>query len=150
MENSRVLIKEGKENMDIAVIHQFLSEQSYWAKGIPYSFVDNSLTNCFNVGAFIDGQQVGFGRVITDFYTFGWLADFFVLEEHRGKGISKLMLSYLSDQPWYNRLRRVMLNTSTAQGLYRQFDFGDLNNPANLMEIYRPEIHLSYEHQKQA
>ena len=60
MENSQVLIKEGKENMNIPVIHQFLSEQSYWAKGISYTFVDNSLTNCFNVGAFVDGQQIGF------------------------------------------------------------------------------------------
>jgi GNAT superfamily N-acetyltransferase len=145
MENSKVLIKEGKENMDIGAIHKFLSEESYWAKGISYPFVDNSLTSSFNLGAFIDGQQVGFGRVITDYYTFGWLADFFVLEEHRGKGISKMLLSYLLDQPWYTRLRRVMLNTSSAQGLYRQFSFSDLKNPAFIMEIHRPDIYLSHE-----
>jgi GNAT superfamily N-acetyltransferase len=145
MENGKVLIKEGKENMDIGVIHKFLSEQSYWAKGISYHFVDNSLTNSFNVGAFVDGQQVGFGRVITDYYTFGWLADFFVLEEYREQGISKMMLSYLFDQPWYNRLRRVMLNTSSAQGLYRRFAFGDLENPTYIMEIHRPDIYLSDE-----
>jgi len=143
MENGKVLIKDGKENMDIGLIHKFLSEQSYWAKGISYNFVENSLTHSFNVGAFVDEQQVGFGRVITDFYTFGWLADFFVLKEHREKGISKLMLSYLLDQPWYNRLRRVMLNTSDAQGLYRQFAFRDLKNPANILEIHRPDIYLS-------
>ena len=145
MTNSKVLIKEGKENMDIGVIHKFLSEQSYWAKGITYNFVDNSLTHSFNIGAFVDGKQIGFGRVITDYYTFGWLADFFVLEEHRGKSISKMMLSYLFDQPWYIRLRRVMLNTSSAQGLYRQFDFRDLENPSYIMEIHRPDIYLSYE-----
>jgi len=142
MENRQVFIKEGKENMDIGIIHQFLSEQSYWAKGISYSFVDNSLTHSFNIGAFTDRQQIGFGRVITDYYTFGWLADFFVLQEYRGKGISKMMLSYLSDQSWYQRLRRVMLNTSSAQGLYRQFSFGDLANPTYIMEIHRPDIYL--------
>jgi len=145
MEKSKVIIKEGKENMDIGVIHQFLSEQSYWAKGISYSFVDNSLTHSFTMGAFLDEKQIGFGRVITDYYTFGWLADFFVLKEHRGKGISKMMLSYLFEKPWHNRLRRVMLNTSTAQGLYRQFSFGDLENPAYIMEIHKPDIHLSYQ-----
>jgi GNAT superfamily N-acetyltransferase len=144
MENDQVLIKEGKENMDVIVIHQFLSEQSYWAKGISYAIVDRSMVHSFNVGAFVHEQQVGFGRVITDFSTFGWLADFFVLKEHRGKGISKMMLSYLFDQPWYNRLRRVMLNTSDAQGLYRQFGFRDLANPAGILEIFRPDVHLSH------
>ena len=144
MQYGKVFIKEGKENMDIGVIHQFLSEHSYWARGISYSFVDNSLTNSFSIGAFAEEQQVGFGRVITDFYTFGWLADFFVLEGYRGQGISKMMLSYLSDLPWYQRLRRVMLNTSDAQGLYRQFAFKDLKNPTNILEIDRPDIYLSH------
>jgi GNAT superfamily N-acetyltransferase len=144
MENGKVIIKEGKENMDIGVIHQFLSEQSYWAKGISYSFVNNSLTHSFNVGAFFDERQIGFGRVITDYYTFGWLADVFVLKEHRGRGISRMMLSYLFDQPWCSRLRRIMLNTSDAQGLYRQFNFKDLKSPANILEISRPDIYSSF------
>jgi GNAT superfamily N-acetyltransferase len=143
MENGEIIIKEGKENMDIGVIHKFLSEDSYWAKGISYSIVDNYLSNSFNVGAFVDGHQIGFGRVITDYYTFGWLADFFVLEGYRGKGVSKKILSYMGDQPWYNRLRRVMLNTSSAHELYRQFAFNDLKNPANVMEIHRPDIYSS-------
>jgi GNAT superfamily N-acetyltransferase len=143
MKNRKVFIKEGKENMDVNLIHKYLSEESYWAKGISYRFVENSLGNSFNIGAFVDDKQIGFGRVITDYYTFGWLADFFVLEEYRGQGISKMMLSYLSDQPWYNRLRRVMLNTSSAQGLYRQFAFGDLANPTYIMEIHRPDIYLA-------
>src|SRR6201995_2099183 len=99
MKNSKVFIKEGKENMDVNLIHKYLSEKSYWAKGISYAFVENSLGNSFNIGAFVDDKQIGFGRVITDYYTFGWLADFFVLEEYRGQGISKMMLSYLSDRP---------------------------------------------------
>src|SRR5882757_7281898 len=108
---SDVSILTGKENMDVKMIHRFLSEDSYWARGISYELVDNSLANSFCVGAFISGQQVAFGRVITDYYTFGWFADFFVLPAYRGKGISKLMLSFILEQPWSGRLRRKMLGT---------------------------------------
>ena len=138
-------IKTGKENMDVTMIHRFLSEDSYWAKGISYELVDNSLANSFCVGAFINGQQVAFGRVVTDYYTFGWFADFFVLPAHRGEGISKKLLSFILAQPWSMRLRRKMLNTSDAHGLYRQFQFQNLANPAGILEIYTPNIHLQPE-----
>jgi len=139
-----VIIKTGKENMDVKMIHRFLSEDSYWAKGISYALVDNYLTHSFCIGAFVNGEQVSFGRVITDYYTFGWFADFFVLPEYRGQGISKKMLSYILEQPWSKRLRRKMLNTSDAHGLYRQFQFKDLTNPSYILEIYNPDIHLQY------
>lgn len=139
---SEVSIKTGKENMDVKLIHRFLSEDSYWARGISYEYVDNSLANSFCIGAFINGQQVAFGRVITDYYTFGWFADFFVLPAHRGKGISKKILSSILEQPWSRRLRRKMLNTSTAHGLYHQFQFQGLTSPANILEIYNPNAHL--------
>ena len=139
---SEVSIRAGKENMDVKMVHRFLNEDSYWAKGISYELVDNSMANSFCVGAFIDGQQVAFGRVITDYYTFGWFADFFVLPAHRGKGISKKMLSFILEQPWSRRLRRKMLNTSDAHGLYRQFQFRELASPGNILEIFSPNIHL--------
>lgn len=128
--------------MDVFAIHRFLSEDSYWAKGIPFELVDNSLQHSFCIGAFIDDQQIGFGRVITDYTTFGWLADFYVLEAYRGQGISKQMLACLFEQAWAKRLRRIMLNTKDAHGLYRQFQFRDLANPTFLQEIYRPGVHL--------
>jgi GNAT superfamily N-acetyltransferase len=78
--------------------------------------------------------------VITDYYTFGWLADVFVLPEHRGKGISKRMLSFIFEQEWSGRLRRMMLNTSDAHGLYRQFQFQNLASPGNILEVYRPDV----------
>ncbi|MFX1708298.1 GNAT family N-acetyltransferase [Chitinophaga sp. CC14] len=140
-----VIIKTGKENMDVKMIHRFLQEDSYWAKGISYALVDHSLTHSFCTGAFVNGEQVGFGRVITDYYTFGWFADFFVLPAYRGKGISKKMLAYILDQPWSKRLRRKMLNTSDAHGLYRQFQFKDLANASGLLEIYHPTVHLAYQ-----
>ena len=139
-----VTIKTGKENMDVKMIHRFLKEDSYWAKDISFELVDHSLTHSFCIGAFINGKQVGFGRVITDYYTFGWFADFLVLPEYRGKGISKKMLSYIFEQPWSKRLRRKMLNTSDAHRLYRQFQFKDLANPSYILEIYNPNIHLQY------
>lgn len=126
--------------MDVKMIHRFLKEESYWARDISYELVDNSLANSFCVGAFIGGQQVAFGRVITDYYTFGWFADFFVLPAHRGEGISKLMLSFILQQPWSMRLRRKMLNTRDAHGLYRQFQFQHLSNPDNILEIFTPTI----------
>lgn len=141
---SAVVIKTGKKHMDVEVIHRFLSEDAYWAKGISYAFVDDSLSHSFCVGAFVNGEQVGFGRVITDYTTFGWFADFFVLPGHRGQGISKKMLSCILEQPWSQRLRRKMLNTRDAHGLYRQFQFKDLANPSYLLEVYQPDIHLQY------
>ncbi|WP_343702385.1 GNAT family N-acetyltransferase [Chitinophaga sp.] len=139
---SAASIKTGKENMDVRAIHRFLSEDSYWAKGISYELVDSSLQHSFCIGAFSAGRQIGFARVITDYYTFGWLADVYVLEAHRGQGVSKKMLACLFEQPWAGRLRRIMLNTKDAHGLYRQFQFTDLANPTFLQEIYRPGIHL--------
>jgi GNAT superfamily N-acetyltransferase len=141
---SDVIIKTGKEHMDVTMIHRFLSEDSYWAKDIPYQLVERSLSNSFCIGAFVNGDQVAFGRVITDYYTFGWFADFFVLPAYRGKGISKKLLSHILEQPWSKRLRRKMLNTSDAHGLYRQFQFKDLANPSNILEISNPDIHLQY------
>lgn len=84
-----IVIKTGKENMDVKMIHRFLKEDSYWAKGISYELVDHSLTHSFCIGAFVNDEQVGFGRVITDYYTFGWFADFFVLPEYRGKAFPR-------------------------------------------------------------
>ena len=123
--------------MDITEVHRFLSEESYWAKGISYELVSSSLKNSFCIGAFIKDQQVGFGRLITDYATFGWLADVYVLPEYRGKGISKKMLSHLFEQPWIKGLTRIMLNTKDAHGLYRQFEFTDLANPSFLLEVTR-------------
>lgn len=130
--------------MDVSLIHRFLSTESYWAKGISYSLVDHSLTNSFCIGAFVDNNQVAFGRVITDYYTFGWFADFFVLPAYRGQGISKKMLACIMEQPWSQRLRRMMLNTGDAHGLYRQFQFKELANPSFIMEVHRPNVHLKY------
>jgi GNAT superfamily N-acetyltransferase len=135
-----VIVKTGRENMDVEMVHRYLSQDSYWAKGISYELVDNSLSNSFCVGAFLDGKQIGFARVVTDYYTFAWLADVFVLPEFQGKGVAKKMLSNIFEQPWSKRLRRIMLMTRDAHGLYRQFNFKDPKNPAGVMEIH-PDLY---------
>lgn len=141
---AEVIIKTGKENMDVAIIHRFLAEDSYWAKGISYEMVDHSLSHSFCTGAFVGDKQVGFGRVVTDYYTFGWFADFFVLPEYREQGISKQMLSHILEQTWSKRLRRKMLNASRAGDLYRKFQFKNLANPSFILEVYHPDIHLKH------
>ncbi len=85
-------IKIGFENMDIDSIHHFLSTQSYWAKGISFEIVKESLRNSFCIGTFYKNKQVGFARLITDYATFAYLADVYVIDAHRRKGISKMMI----------------------------------------------------------
>ena len=136
------MIRTGSEQMDVPVIHHFLSTASYWARGIRFEMVEHSIKHSFCIGAFIGDRQVAFGRVITDYATFGWLADFFVLPPHRGKGIAKAMLSVLLEQPWTKHMRRLMLNTKDAHELYRQYGFEEPANTTTLMERHRPQAHL--------
>src|SRR5664279_6360071 len=136
-----IIIKSGKQEMDVQAIHQFLSEDSYWAKGISFELVDRSLDNSFCVGAFANGKQIGFARLITDYCTFGYLADVYVLPELQGRGISKKLLSFIIGQHWSKRLRRMMLNTSDGHGLYRQFGFRELAHPDYVMEIHQANVY---------
>ncbi|MCF6407180.1 GNAT family N-acetyltransferase [Chitinophaga filiformis] len=145
-----VIIKTGKENMDVKMVHRFLSEDSYWAKGISYTLVDDSLANSYCVGAFIDGQQIGFGRVITDYSTFAWFADFLVLPAYQGQGVAKRILSHILEQSWSKRLRRKMLSTLDAHELYHQFQFKALGYPSRILEIYNPDVHLQLQQDRVA
>lgn len=137
-----VVIKTGKEQMDLQTVHQFLSQESYWAKGIPLEMVENALSHSYCTGAFLDGQQIGFGRLITDYTTFAWFADFFVLPAYHGRGVAKQMLTHILSQPWTKQLRRKMLATRDAHTLYEKFEFTALSSPDRIMEIFHPDIHL--------
>ena len=120
--------------MNVAAIHAFLSEESYWAKGIPLELVERALEHslCF---AALDGEAtVGFARVITDYATFGYLADVFVLPSHRGRGISKRILQAITEHPALQGLRRWQLVTRDAHGLYAQFGFSAPAVPERHME----------------
>lgn len=124
------LISTNPALLDIAVIHQYLSGQSYWAEGIPLEAVKKSIDNSLCFGLYHGRQQVGFARLVTDKATFAYLADVFILEDHRGRGLSKWMIQMIHDHPELQGLRRWMLGTRDAHGLYQQFGWAPLGEEA--------------------
>ena len=134
-------ITTDKSLMNVADIYEWLSEEAYWCKGIPYSLFKTTFDNSFCIGTVKDGGQVAYARLITDHATFGYLADVFVTETHRGKGISKQMMQILFDLDWVKGLRRIMLATRDAQDLYKKYGFDNCAHPERLMEIVRPSLY---------
>ncbi len=137
---SEYYVSSDKSKLDIDVIHSFLTD-SYWSKGIPRSVVEKSIENSLCFGAYHGDEQVGFARVISDHATFAYLADVFVLEEHRGRGLSKMMMSAVVKHSALQGLRRFILATRDAHGLYAQFGFTKVTHPERWMEIHDPEIY---------
>lgn len=128
--------------LDLKLVHGFLS-QSYWSPGIPRAVVERALRGSLAFGAYANDQQVGFARVITDRATFAYVADVFVIEEHRGRGVSKLLMQAMVDHPDLQGLRRWSLVTRDAHGLYEQFGFRPVAQPERHMEILRRDIYLA-------
>lgn len=127
--------------LDLDVIHGFLSEESYWAKGIPRPIVEKAIAHSLCFGVYQGAAQVGFARVVSDYATFALLADVFVLEGHRGKGLSKWLMQAVVGHPELQGLRRLLLLTSDAHELYRQFGFTEIGNAWRFMEVLRPDIY---------
>ncbi len=128
---------------DLDVIHGFLCEESYWAKGIPREVVARSIRNslCFAIVERASQAQVGFARVTTDRATFAYLADVFVLPAHRGRGLSKWLMRVILAHPELQGLRRWMLATLDAHALYAGFGFTPLAEPKRFMVRYRPDVY---------
>lgn len=123
------------------VIHGYLS-RSYWSLGIPRELVERAARNSLVVGAYDPAsEQVGFARLITDHTTFGYLADVFVLEAHRGRGLSRAMVQALMDLPEVRGMRRLMLATRDAHGLYAKLGWAPVTDPAPLMQIHRKDLY---------
>ena len=134
-------VSTDQSKLDFELIHRFLTE-SYWAKGIPKAVVQKSIENSICFGAFDrDKNQVGFARVVTDKATFAYLADVFVLPEHRKKGISKMLMEAYVSHPDLQGLRRQMLATSDAHELYKKYGFEPINQPEILMQKHDPEVY---------
>lgn len=127
-------ISTDKARLDIGVIHHFLAN-SYWAENIPLAIVERSVENSLCFGVYHRQKQVGFARVISDFATFAYLADVFILEDHRGQGLSKLLLQKVFAHPDLQGLRRFCLGTRDAHKLYEQFGFSVIKKPGLWMEI---------------
>lgn len=134
-------ISTDKSRLNIDVIHAFLTA-SYWAQGIPRSTVVQCIENSLCFGAYCGDTQVGFARVISDFTTFAYLADVFVVEAHRGKGVSKLIMDEVIKHPQLQGLRRFVLGTRDAHGLYEKYGFTPLKAPDRWMEIHNPDAYV--------
>lgn len=137
-------ISTDKAELDVGLIHRFLSTEAYWSRGIPSETVARGIANSLCFGGYIEGVgQVAFARVISDFATFGYLADVFVLPTHRGHGYSKQLMDAIMAHPQLQGLRRFMLATSDAHGVYAQYGFAAPAKPQTLMEIVRPNIYAA-------
>jgi N-acetylglutamate synthase-like GNAT family acetyltransferase len=127
--------------MELLVIHRFLSD-SYWSKNIPLETMKKAFQNslCFGVLE-SENKQIGFARMITDKTTFAYLADVFILENYRGRGISKLLMKTILEHQDLQGLRRMVLATSDAHGLYKKFGFTALANPRTFMELWESDVY---------
>jgi len=126
--------------LDINVIHGFLSS-SYWAENIPVETVRKSIEGSMCFGVYDENRQIGFARMITDKATFAYLADVFILEEYRGRGLSKWLMEIIMSSPELQGLRRIMLATRDAHGLYKKSGFTPLTQPNRWMQIHNPDIY---------
>jgi N-acetylglutamate synthase-like GNAT family acetyltransferase len=129
-----------RARLDIDAIHGFLS-QAYWSTGIPRAVVERAIDNSLCFGVFHQGQQVGLARVITDKATFAYLADVYILPEHRGKGLSRRLMERVIQHPDLQGLRRFLLATRDAHELYAKFGFKPLAAPDRIMEIHNPMVY---------
>ena len=134
-------ITDDKSKLDVKKIHKFLTSESTWAKGISLDTVSQSIKNSICIGAYFEGVQVGFSRIVTDQATFANLVDVIVWPEFRGQGISNQLMDAVLNHPSILNIRRFTLATSNAHGLYAKFGFTSLNKPNTFMEIYRPNIY---------
>jgi N-acetylglutamate synthase-like GNAT family acetyltransferase len=128
------LISTDKNKLDTAAIHHYLSTGSYWAKNIPLQKVQRSIEHSFCFGVYKNNEQVGFARLITDYTTYAYLADVYILNEYRGLGLSKWLMQFITANAEVQGLRRWMLATQDAHGLYTQFGFTPLDKPERIMQ----------------
>ncbi len=134
-------VSTDRARLDVDLIHRFLSEESYWAPGIPRDVVERALDNSICFGAYRGEEQVAFAPVVTDRATFAYLADVFVLEEHRGRGLSGWLMEAVLSHPELQGLRRWMLATADAHGLYERYGFTALKAPEIFMERHDPNVY---------
>lgn len=139
-ERGDYLISTDRARLNIELIHEFISTKTYWAVGRAREVVQRSINNSFPFGIYKGNDQVGFARVVTDYATFAWVADVFVLPEHRGRGLSKWLMEVILAHPELQGFRRWVLATKDAHSLYARFGFIELHRPERWME--RPDPNM--------
>ena len=133
-------ISTDRDRLDVPAIHNFLSTDSYWAQDRSIETVNRSIENSLNFGLYHGEQQIGFARVVTDYATFAWLSDVFVLNAYRGRGLGKWLIEVILSHPQLQKFRRWVLATKDAHELYRQFGFIELKRPERFMERPDPQM----------
>ena len=133
-------ISDDRSRLDIKLIHEYLTTESYWATGRNVETVERSIENSLPFGVYKEGDQVGFARVLTDYATFAWIADVFVLNEYRGRGLSKWLMDVILAHPKLQGFRRWVLATKDAHELYRKYGFQELKRPERWMERPDPKM----------
>ncbi|MGB8510342.1 MAG: GNAT family N-acetyltransferase [Pyrinomonadaceae bacterium] len=129
--------------LDLALIHRFINEESYWGQGRAIEVVRRSIENSLPFGIYEGARQIGFARVVTDYATFGWVADVFIVTEYRGRGLSKWLMEVILSHAELQGFRRWVLATKDAHELYRQFGFIELHRPERWMERPDPQMQES-------
>ena len=132
------VISTDRQRLDLHAIHTFLAEQSYWARGVTRATVEKSIENSLPFGAYRNDSQVGFARIVPDYATFGWLADVFILPGERGSGLGKALVGFAVNHPEVRGVRRQLLATRDAHGLYERFGFEPLERTERFMIIEPP------------
>jgi GNAT superfamily N-acetyltransferase len=127
-----------QSRLDVTMIHAFLAEESYWVPGISRAGVEKCIKHSLCFGVYLDGRQIGFARVVTDFVRYAHLLDVFVLPDFRGRGIGKLLMENILTHPELRSIARYTLGTQDAHALYAQYGFTAFANPERQMELLRP------------
>jgi GNAT superfamily N-acetyltransferase len=128
------IISTDPARLDIDTVVDYLHSQSYWAQGRPREVIERSIQHSENFGVYRESQQVGFARVVTDYATFAWLCDVFIVPAEQGRGLGKWLMETVLAHPHLQGLRFWYLRTRDAHGLYRQFGFTELKDPSKSME----------------
>ena len=138
------IVSTDPERLDLAFTHNWLANEAPWSQGLPFNVFKRMIDNSLCFGVFHQtGKQVGFGRVITDYTTFAWLTDVFIINEYRGKGLSVFLMNCILDHPELQILRRWLLGTDHAHGLYQKFGFDNLDHPENFLTRHHSQMYTS-------
>ncbi|WP_196889332.1 GNAT family N-acetyltransferase [Aureivirga sp. CE67] len=130
------------EKLDIEMIHNFLSSDSSWGKGITFEKVQKSIENSLNFGLYKNNEQIGFARVISDYSTIAYVGDVFILKDHRGKGLSNLLMKEIMNHEELQNLRRWILMTTRSPWLYKKYGFTHVENPKLYMEKFNSSSNI--------
>lgn len=139
IEKDEFTISTDREKLDLDFIHAFLSGQSYWLPGVPFERVKRAADHSLNFGLYHKDKQIGYARIVTDFTRIAYLADVFIIDGYRGKGLSKWLIQEIMNHPDLQHLGRWMLHTRDAHGLYEQYGWTKPSKPETYLEVYHPD-----------